>query len=402
MRKLLFLITLLLMTTILGQAQGQVGATSLTHLNMRSGPGVKNEVIAQLQPETALIVEGRNEAGDWAFVSTADGVNRGWVAMGFIRFDQEVRIMHDLPDVTGAAPQANNAASPDTDEDDTGEGEEESRPGYTGDVYTGPDPNKPLPVMVEETREFPTVVLNIANARAIYNRGLSFGRNPAVIMKIGESNIAGTVFLCNLQWGNYIISEEYAYLEEMVAYFNTTGSFCRYNVSAEPGFSTFSLFDPTFSPPEVCEPNEEPLACEIRRSQAMYAFVYVGIGDHLFTTDEGFRVNLVKVVRMLKNNGVIPILATYPMADFFNYEGSAPAFNTVIRQVAAAERVPLIDVRAATFGFENRGTGPDGYHLSVPDDAITAFVDNQNVYGRTLYEFQAMQVLYQLHTTFNQ
>lgn len=372
MRKLFLLITSLLIIS-LGQVQAQVEATTISELNMRSGPAVTYAIIETLPPETPISVEGRNDAGDWAFIHTDDGKS-GWVAMGFIRFDHAIRIMEELNPVseTVTAVDAN------------------------GDVIPPP----PM-VLVESTTTFPTIVLNIDSARAIYNRGLSLGRNPAVFMKVGESNIAGTVFLCNFQWGNYALGDDNAYLSEIVDYFNQTGSFCRYNVSAEPGFSTSSLFDPTFSPSAACDPNETPIDCEMRRSQAMYAFVYIGIGDQKFTTAEGFRVNYVRLVRTLKRNGVIPILATYPMADFFNEDGKPPAFNKVIREVAGAERVPLIDVRAATFNFDNRGTGPDGYHLSVPDGAPTFFTGDQEHYGRTLYEFNAMQVLYKLYTAFN-
>jgi hypothetical protein len=376
MRKTFFLIITILILFIasFGQAQVQYSAVTLSHLNLRAGPGVKYAILARLQAQATIIVEGRNNVGDWAFIRTADGANTGWVAMGFIQFDEAIRIMEQLPPISVTINNAGNGSNV---------------------IATAP-----TPVIIESIREFPTVVLNLNNARVIYNRGLARGRNPSLFMKVGESNLAGSVFLCNFQWGNYDLGE-YEYLESIISYFNQSGSFCRYNVSAEPGFSAISLFDPTFSPKAACDPNETPLDCEIRRSQAMYAFVYIGIGDHMFSTAEAFRANYLRLVRTLKNNGVIPILASYPMADYFNDEGTAPVFNTIIRQVASAERVPLIDVRAAAYNYSNRGTGSDGYHLSVADGAFTSFAGDQDHFGRVLYEFHAMQVLYQLHTTFN-
>ena len=375
MRKLFLLLVMMLISGVmLIQAQNQITGTVQARLNVRQNPNVDAAIITSLAPQTAVIVEGRNAAGDWAFVRTADGNVSGWVAMGFIQFDQPIRIMEDLPLVNLSV--ANPA----------------------GGAGSEPAVIIPLP---EETVDFPIVTMHLNNARQIYNRGIARGRNPAVFMKVGESNIAGTVFLCNFQWGNYLLGE-YTHFEEIITYFNQTESFCRHNVSAEPGFSAFSLFDPTFSPASVCEANETPIACEIRRSNAMYAFVYSGIGDMMFSEAAEFHTNYTRLVRTLKSNGVIPILATFPMADVFNGNNQPMEFNTVIRDVARIEQVPLIDVRAATFDLENRGTGSDGFHLSVPEGAPTAFNGDQLHFGRVMYEFYALQVLYDLHTALNQ
>ena len=60
------------------------------------------------------------------------------------------------------------------------------------------------------------------------------------------------------------------------------------------------------------------------------------------------------------------------MADSFN-DGKPQTFNAVIRDVATSENIPLMDVRSVLHDYDNRGTGPDGYHLSVRDTEVTSF-----------------------------
>jgi hypothetical protein len=83
------------------------------------------------------------------------------------------------------------------------------------------------------------------------------------------------------------------------------------------------------------------------------------------------------------------------MADTFN-DGKPQYFNAVIRDVAATENIPLIDLRSALYGYNNRGTGPDGYHLSVRDPETSSFGGDQNTYGRTLRELLTLQMLERL------
>lgn len=61
-------------------AQSAVTAESFRIVNVRSGPGVTNAVIGQLQPGTRVPVIGRNnEDGDWLLIELSS--ERGWVAL---------------------------------------------------------------------------------------------------------------------------------------------------------------------------------------------------------------------------------------------------------------------------------------------------------------------------------
>ncbi len=65
-----------------------------------------------------------------------------------------------------------------------------------------------------------------------------------------------------------------------------------------------------------------------------------------YYTEAQFHDNLSQIIRFLSDHGVVPILTTYPMADTFN-DGKPQTFNAVIRNIAADQNIPLMDVRAA-------------------------------------------------------
>ncbi len=349
------------------QAQEGVTATTLVDLNMRSQPSQSGAVIAKLPVGTPVIVEGRNDGETWLLVHTPDGALRGWMAIQFLRFDTEISI-RGLPDLTNA-----NAAAPVV----TGEG-----------VVVTP------PVIPDERTDYPALWLGDAvlrNARAIYQRGQAQGNNPNSLIKIGESNTAGTVYMCTFHYGNYDLGS-YGDLQAVVDRFNSTGSFCHYDYTARTGFATANLLDSQWAIEAECQAGETPLQCGNRIYNPSYALIYLGIADMGFYTEQQFRQNLLSLIDFLSRNGVVPILSTYPMADTFN-DGKPQIFNAVIRDVAASESIPLIDVRSALHEYANRGTGPDGYHLSVRDTSVTNFTGDELEYGRTLRELLTLQML---------
>jgi hypothetical protein len=249
----------------------------------------------------------------------------------------------------------------------------------------------------------PVVDLNsgvLRNARSIYARGQQLGNFPNSFMKMGESNTGGTVYMCTFEWGKYDLGT-YTHLQPIVDWFNQTQSFCRTNMTAGNGFSTATVLDPIWAPTDQCEPNESPLACEIRKNKPSYAFIYFGIADMGTITDDQYRDNLNSIIRILSNSGVIPILTTFPMSDKFT-DGKPQAFNEIIRDVATDRRVPLIDLRVAIYNYTDHGTGGDGYHLSVRSVDETTFTGDEFTYGRTLRELLTLQILYDLSNSFNQ
>lgn len=380
----IILLAVLLAAPVLAQ-EPLTGTVTANTLNVRSAPNVDSDRLGQLNRGATVTVEARNAAGDWFLVRAPN--LRGWVAVGFIQLDRPVRIMEDIPPsgevVTAGAPPVNTAT-----------------PGIPvpDSAASTPLPSAPPP----ERTDYPPIYLPnavMANVSAIYARGQSRGNLPLSMIKIGESNVAETVFLCTFGWGEYDLGE-YAYLQPIVNGLRATDSLCRFHFTAHKGFSTASVLDPLFATSDFCEPNETPLSCEYRRSRPSYAVIYIGMADHGQLTAQQYRSNLTTIVQTLRGWGVIPILTTYPTSDGFT-DGKPQEYNEIVRDVARAQRVPLMDVRAALYQYDNRGTAYDGYHLSVRDPQFTSFTGDQFEYGRTYYEWLTLTLLHDLHTRLN-
>jgi len=239
--------------------------------------------------------------------------------------------------------------------------------------------------------------------QAVYNRGReqSAGLPTVPLARIGDSNIVEDAVLCNFKRGNYEIGMYTDLLPTIETY---ADAFCAPSVSAQRALNTFTLNDPTWADNALCEPDETPLDCELRRSQPIAVLIYIGVQDlELIAWDDSIgmvdvRENYQQLLETLLNAGVIPIVATFPTGHAFHADGSAAAINSMIRSLAAEYHVPLIDLRAATATYPNRGTEVDGFHMSTPPDGKTDFTGNQHVYARTLYELQVLQALAWLNT----
>jgi uncharacterized protein YraI len=365
LKKVLILLFIVILSSV-SYAQGDVMAVTLVSLNMRNQPSQSGSVITKLQPQTTVIVEGRDANETWLLVHTPDGGARGWMAIQYLQFTEPISV-RNLPDMTGV------------------------------DLSVAPasgDGAPQAPVIPDERHDYPALWLDSAtmnNARAIYQRGQRLGNNPNSLIKIGESNTAGTVYMCTFHYNHYDLGP-YSDLFPIVERFNSTGSFCHYDYTARSGFATANLLDPTWAVEAECQSGETPLQCGNRIYNPSYALIYLGIADMGFYTERQFHDNLVLLLRFLSTNGVVPILTTYPMADVFN-DGKPQTFNAVIREVALSEHIPLMDVRSVLHDYANRGTGPDGYHLSVRDTEYTGFGGDELTYGRTMRELLTLQML---------
>ncbi|HEX2905794.1 MAG TPA: hypothetical protein VHO69_02960 [Phototrophicaceae bacterium] len=375
---LVIMSVLVLFTGSLVGAQDLIQAkTNNRTLNVRELPDRSSAKLTEFPPETALVVEGRNEAADWLLVTAPTLGLRGWVAIGFVTFEREISVSREIPVATERVTETTMAAS--------------GNPTGGGVIEVIPD-----------RTDYPAVYLPDSvwnNVRRIWARGRELGNDHWVLMKVGESNTAGTVYLCNFEWKEYSLGP-HTDLQGIVDGFSATGSFCRMNASAQNGFATVNVLDSMFAPND-CQPNESPLACEVRRARPSFAFIYIGLSDTGILTTAEFNNNLTQIVNYLSDNGVIPILGTWPTGDLFNVNNKPQLFNEEIRAVARDLNVPLLDFRAALYEYDNHGTGPDSYHLSVRNPARSEFGEDDLNYGRTYRELQSLQILYDLMAVLN-
>lgn len=67
-----------------------LNATTIENSNVRSGPSTDFFVIDSLNSGDSLIVNGRNEAGDWLRVELPSGVNTGWMAATLLEVEGDI------------------------------------------------------------------------------------------------------------------------------------------------------------------------------------------------------------------------------------------------------------------------------------------------------------------------
>lgn len=237
----------------------------------------------------------------------------------------------------------------------------EATPAPTANFTPTPD-NRPLP---QDWREWPIVPVLSPWLRDVYAAGIAAGNDPTHFSVAGDCQNIPEAFL-----GFYDDPERAAfpddeeYLRETVDYF--AGSWGRDGLAVDGGYNFPAIFTPLRADPELCNPGEPPLACEMRNYKPAFIFismefVYEG------RTAENYEQYLREAVDYALSQNVIPILLT--KAD--NVEGNH-RINLATAQVAYDYDVPLINWwRAAQpltgHGLDlarDAGERPEGFHIT--------------------------------------
>jgi hypothetical protein len=190
--------------------------------------------------------------------------------------------------------------------------------------------------------------------RDIYAFGQSLGRNPRALSKVGDSTMVYPPFLVTFDRKNYRLGK-FAYLQATIDFHS--GSFGRTSVGVKKGMHTWSQFDPAWAIPELCAPDEGPLACELRLQNPSIAIIRLGANDTEFPSL--FERNLGTIVKYCLARGIIPVLGTKPD----RYEGESNLINNLIRKTASAYAIPLWDYDLIAGTVPGRGLEPDGLHM---------------------------------------
>lgn len=215
-----------------------------------------------------------------------------------------------------------------------------------GGVTYAPDDWRSLPVI-------PTVS---DRARAIYQSGLSQGNHATAFSKIGDCESQAIWYLTDFDHGPTAYSlGPYGYLQQVIDYF--PGSFDRVSMAAKSSFNAASLMNPLWADHSACQPDESPLACEVRIWQPSLALVMLGTNDT--PRPANFEGNLRKVLDYLVGRGVLPVLAT--KADDLEGDGSV---NATIAGLAAEYDIPVWNYWRAMQPLPQHGLLPDGAHLT--------------------------------------
>lgn len=193
------------------------------------------------------------------------------------------------------------------------------------------------------------------NIQTIYARGQEMGNDPHAFSKIGDSTIENPHFLARFDGSPYNLGD-FAALQPMIDFYH--GSFDRESLAVKRGMNSWVVTDPMWADPTECEPNEGPLACEIRVHRPSVVFIRLGTND---VGSDGFRDNMRQIIQYCIDHGVIPIIGT--KAD--RYRDPYNQVNAILIEVAAEMHVPLFDFDRASRILPDHGMTDDGTHLTT-------------------------------------
>ncbi len=239
-----------------------------------------------------------------------------------------------------------------------------------------PTPDLRLPP--EKWQEWPVIPQVSARAREIYQNGLALGNDPHAFSKIGDCQSIPASFLGLYDTDRYTFAPEFQFLQETVDFY--AGSFNREGESVRGGFTAAAVLLPFRANPEVCQPGENPMACENRIHNPSVVFISLEVWFEGRMPDV-YEKYLRQIIEFNIEQGALPILAT--KAD--NVEGDH-SINATVAKLAHEYDLPLWNYWRAVQPLPNHGLDPEdptGFHL--------------NLDGWNMRSFSALQALDAVH-----
>jgi len=239
-----------------------------------------------------------------------------------------------------------------------------------------------------EWKSLPVVPALSPQAVDTFQKGIALGNNPQAFSKVGDGEVATSWFLTIFDLDpSYYDLGPHEYLEPVIETY--AGSFEHVGIAAHAGFSTTLILDPLLAPDDVCEVEESPLECELRRHRP--SFTFISLGTNQVWTPKLFEAELRQMVEICIERGVVPILAT--KGD--NLEGDH-SINAIIAEVAREYEIPLWNFWLALQSLPNQGLQADGEHLTW---ALNDFDDSEAMdHAWPVRNLTALQVLHGLMT----
>lgn len=353
--------------TIVPTAEGDAVVIGQSGVNLRLGPSTSFEPpVALLEEGTPLIVTARLADNSWLGVQTMDG-ERGWVYADLV----EVQASVDLASI-----EVFDYQSPTPRPSPTVEYVE-------ADVAT-------IPVAGQSPiNTAPTYYSISSRTRQIFQRGQGMGNRATFYTKVGDSITANQAFMHGYGNGEYNLGDK-GYLQETINFFSASHN--HGSLAAASAFNAAAVLSAVWADDNLCNPNEVPLMCEYRLRKPSVAIIMLGSVDVQLYSVEEFESYMNTIVSLSIENGVIPVLTTFPAEPSY-YGDKVGPFNNVIATIASREQIPLIDLRSVAMGMPDYGVGSDRFHLSQRDDAYINLAGEQNQYGLTMRNYLTLEML---------
>ena len=245
---------------------------------------------------------------------------------------------------------------------------------------------RPLSLLPLEDRLAPAGILPdlsgevLAHVRSIALQGRAAGLNPNAFAKLGDSNTWLEGFFGPIGSVPSTVGLDPA---DAATVGRFAGSFTRRGLAAYPGWNTLNV--------------AAAAGAELDATRPAVAFITLGTNDWSYPFDQ-FRGALTALVQAVSARGVVPVLTTLPVNQYAGgvFEARTQAYSRVVERVAAAERVPLIDVRQATAGLPFSGLDSGGVHLNVAPSGGGSFTAFDRLFGQNERGFVTIQTLTRL------
>ena len=223
-------------------------------------------------------------------------------------------------------------------------------------------PTPDLRIPPDQWQDWPIVPEVTNNSIAIFVSGNQKEVDSKSFSKIGDCQNIKEAFLgiYDLE-GRYFLREDEKDWQETID--NFTGHFNKDGMAIEQGLNVAAALSPLHADPDVCEPSESPLQCELREANPSFAFISFERWWPKKTTPDVYEKYLRIVILATIDHGTVPILVT--KAD--NVEGNHQ-INLIIAKLAYEFDVPLYNWWRAAQLLPHRGLDPnrnDGFHISI-------------------------------------
>lgn len=224
--------------------------------------------------------------------------------------------------------------------------------------------------------------------REIYQRGLELGNRPGAFSKVGDCGSTPAWFLGDFDRDpQFYQLGEYQNLSAVIEAFS--GSFSRTTLAGKAGFNASSVFAPLWADRKQCQPDEGPLACELRLQRPSFVFIMLGSNDvyHL----EEFEPQMRNIIEYTISQGVVPILAT--KADNIEKDHQ---INATLASLAVEYDIPLWNYWRAVQPLPDQGLQEDGVHLTWAPNRFNDPVAMKSAWAvRNLTALQTLDAIWQ-------
>ena len=212
----------------------------------------------------------------------------------------------------------------------------------------------------EDWKRWPVIPHISGTVKDIYDHGQELGRNPNAFSKIGDCQNIKEAFLGFFDRQNVYLAENQQHLQETID--NFRGYFNRDGFAVQGGLNAPSSLNPLMSDPASCQPDENPLMCEVRNNNPAFAFVSFELW-YKGRSAENYESYLRQVLDYLISQGIVPILLT--KAD--NTEGD-DSINFTIAKLSYEYDIPMVNWWYTAHTMQGNGMDPernDGFHISA-------------------------------------